>query len=1036
MWLTRISVKYPVFTLMMMLCLMVLGLASWQRMAVEEFPDVDFPFVVVYTSYPGASPEAVESDVTRKLEDQINTISGLKQVISQSSEGLSTIIAEFDLEISSTLAAQDVRDKISSVTAEFRDEINDPIVERYNPSASPVISVTFESDRMNLRQLSSYIDQQLVPQLRTVQGVGSVNLLGDAIRQIRIEVDAEKLKSYGIGVDQVLNTLRTENIQVPSGSLKEGNSELVVEIQAKILAPYSFGQLIIANKQGRPIYLYQVADIYDSQAELNSAAYFNGKSAVSIDILRSADANVIAVADDTRKALEGIKARLPDGMSMEIVADSSRSIRASIADVARTIFEGALLAVLIVLLFLGSVRSTIITGLTLPISLLGTLTFIWMMGFTINMMTLLAFSLSIGLLIDDAIVVRENIVRHHEMGKNHVRAALDGTKEIGLAVLATTLTIVAVFLPVAFMGGIIGRFFYQFGVTVSVAVLISMFVSFTLDPMLSAHWKTKQRGLQKKAPNAFTRFFNWTSKKLDELSDLYEIVLEYALRFRFFTLMIAVGSLFLALSLSKLIGTEFVPTPDKGGIKIKFETPVDATIEYTQAKLVQVERMVREHPQVTSTYGVVNSTTYRGKNRVSLLVQLTPRQARKESLNDLSNHLREQLSAVAGVNITSVASSDETVSGGQKPVMISIKGPELSELQDISDRFVAALAEVDGLVDLETSLKEPKPTLSLEVDRLLANDLGVSVAQIANVVRPLLAGDNISTWEDERGENYDVNVRLSASDRALPQDLDQLGITANKTDATGQPLIVPLSTVATYEEKLGASQINRRDLSREVLVQANTSGRPAGDIGREIQAIQAKFDLPQGYYFSTQGSNADMEESAYYGMVAIGLAIVFIYIVLGSQFNSFIHPAAIMASLPLSLVGVFLALFLFNSTMNLFSIIGIIMLMGLVTKNAILLIDFIKKAMERGESRFESIIQAGRSRLRPILMTTSAMVMGMVPLALGLGEGGEQSAPMAHAVIGGVITSTLLTLIVVPVVFTYLDDLKQVAIIIWKKIVP
>ena len=1032
MWLTRISVKYPVFTIMMMLCLMVLGLASWQRMSVEEFPDVDFPFIVIHTTYAGASPESVESEITKKLEDQINTISGLKQLTSQSSEGLSTIVAQFNLDISSATAAQDVREKIATVSAKFRDEIDQPVVERYDPTSSPIMSVVFESQNMSLRELSTYIDQRLVPQLRTVPGIGSVNLLGDSKPQIRIHIDPIKLQSFGIGIDQVINTLKTENTQIPTGTLKQSSKEVVVEIQSKIINPIDFGNLIVAQKNGAPIYLKQLAQVEDTQAEQTTGAFLKGKSAVSIDILRSADTNVINVVDGSYKVLDQIKTQLPEGTSLQVVADSSKSIRATIKDVARTIIEGAVLAVIIVLLFLGSFRSTIITGLTLPIALLGTLTFIWAFGFTINMMTLLALSLCIGLLIDDAIVVRENIVRHAEMGKDHITAALEGTKEIGLAVLATTLTIVAVFLPVAFMGGIIGRFFYQFGVTVSIAVLISMFVSFTLDPMLSAHWAEKPKSKQK--PSIVKRFFDWISAQLDKLNHVYAHLLKLALRFRFITIAVAIASLFGALALSKMIGTEFVPIPDKGEIRIKFETPVDASLEYTEVKLKQVDQIVRQNPLVISTYGVINGATDRGKNHVSLKVSVIPRQQRTETLTDINNEFRSRLENIAGISITSVASADETVSGGQKPIMISIKGQDLEELQKISDRFMQQMAQVKGIVDLESSLKDPKPTLSMTVNRAMASDLGLSVNQIGNVLRPLIAGDNVTTWEDERGETYDVNLRLNDHQRTIPQDIQRLYINSNKTDTNGQSILIPLSSVTALDQSYGASQINRRDLSREILIEANTSGRPAGDIGKDIQKIQDNFKLPVGYSFDTQGANADMAESAGYALTAVTLSIVFIYIVLGSQFNSFIHPAAIMASLPLSLIGVFLALFLFKSTMNLFSIIGIIMLMGLVTKNAILLIDFIKKAMENGQNRYDAILQAGTTRLRPILMTTSAMVMGMIPLALGLGEGGEQSAPMAHAVIGGVITSTLLTLVVVPVIFTLLDDVKNFSIRLFKKL--
>ncbi|KAA8731865.1 efflux RND transporter permease subunit [Acinetobacter qingfengensis] len=1031
MWLTRISVKYPVFTIMMMLSFLVLGIASWQRMHIEEFPDIDFPFVVVHTTYAGASPEVVESEISKKIEDQINTISGLKQIISTSSQGLSTVIAEFNLDVDSAVAAQDIRDKIAPVSAQFRDDIDEPIIERYNPQATPVMSVVVESSRLDLKQLSDFVDQRMLPQLRTVAGVGRVDVLGQTKRQIRINIQPMKLQSYGVGINEVISALKNENVQIPAGTLTNSQRDFVVEIQGKIRNLKDFNQLIVANRAGVAIHLGQVADIIDDQEEAESSAIFNGKTALSIDILRNSDANIIQVVDALNSRFQQLDQQLPEGTKLSIVTDASQGIRGSIKDVSRTIIEGAILAVVIVLLFLGSIRSTIITGLTLPISLLGTLTVIWALGFSINMMTLLALSLSIGLLIDDAIVVRENIVRHAELGKDHVTAALDGTKEIGLAVLATTLTIVAVFLPVAFMDGIIGRFFYQFGVTVSVAVLLSMFVSFTLDPMLSAHWAEKNK--QQQNPNRLQRFFHWTSHQLDRLNHVYEKALSWALRFRLLTLAIAIISLLAALGLSNLIGTEFVPVADKGAIRVKFETTEDASLHYTAAKVKQVQAILKQMPNIQDSYAVINSTNYQGKNHASLYVQLTPRHERTQSLQEISNQIRQRLLYVAGITLSSVASADETVSGGMKPIMISIKGPDLDELQKISDRLMQEMHAIKGLVDLESSLGKPRPTLSLEIDRQLANALGLSVNQIATSLRALIAGDNVTSWEDEQGENYDVNVRLAAKDRVSPADLNALYF--NGTTPTSSDIgLIPISAVANMQQTMSASQINRRDLTREILIEANTSGRPAGDIGQDIEKLQQNFKLPAGYSFSTQGANADMAESAGYALVAIGLSIIFIYIVLGSQFNSFIHPAAIMASLPLSLIGVFLALFLFRSTLNLFSIIGIIMLMGLVTKNAILLIDFIKKAMEQGISRQDAILQAGKNRLRPILMTSSAMVMGMVPLALGLGDSGEQSAPMAHAVIGGVITSTLLTLIVVPVVFTYLDDFKNFGLRLMRKV--
>lgn len=1033
MWFTKISIKYPVFTIMMMLSFLVLGLASWQRMQVEEFPNVDFPFVVVHTTYPGASPEVVENDISKKIEEQINTLPGLKRITSMSNQGLSTVVAEFNLDVQSAAAAQDVRDKIAPVAAQFRDEIDQPIIERYDPTAMPVMSIVFRSNQMDMRSLSSYVDQTILPQLRTVSGVGRVDMLGDVKRQIRIAIDPLKMQSYGVTVSQVVQVLQNENAQIPTGTLSNSTQDLVVEIQGKIKRPYDFNQLIVANQNGSAIRLGQIATVTDSQAELETGAFYNGQTALSVDILRNSDANIVGVVDGINKRLTTLESQLPAGTTFTVVSDTSRGIRASIKDVARTIVEGGALAVVIVLLFLGSFRSTIITGLTLPIALLGTMTVIWAFGFSINMMTLMALSLSIGLLIDDAIVVRENIVRHADRGKDHITAALEGTQEIGMAVLATTLTIVAVFLPVAFMGGIIGRFFYQFGVTVSAAVLISMFVSFTLDPMLSAYWAEKPHDVQKK-PNLIQRFFNWISHRLDDLTALYTKILSWALRLRWLTLCIAFASLVGALGLSKLIGSEFVPVSDKGSISIKFETPVDASLSYTNAKIRQVQTIVQHHPFVIDSYAVANSTTYRGKNKAQVLVRLTPRQSRDQTLTQIANDLRARLQHVGGIRVTSVASADNTASGGQKPIMISIKGQDLTQLQKISDRFMADLQKVPGVVDLESSLGEPKPTISITVNRALASDLGLSLQQISNTLRPLIAGQNVTTWQDPTGENYDVNLRLNDNQRTSAADLRQLYISSSHLDANGQPTFVPLSTVTTMTQTFGASQINRRDLTREIMVQANTAGRPAGDIGKDIEQLQNNFKLPSGYTFSTQGANADMAESAGYALTAISLSLMFIYFVLGSQFNSFIHPAAIMAALPLSLIGVFLALFLFRSTLNLFSIIGIIMLMGLVTKNAILLIDFIKKAMEDGSTRRDAILAAGQTRLRPILMTTTAMVMGMIPLALGLGEGGEQSAPMAHAVIGGVITSTLLTLIVVPVVFTYLDDLKNLMMRLWHRV--
>ena len=1038
MWLTRVSINNPVFAAMIMLALMVIGLLATFRMKVEEFPNIEFPFVVVNTVYSGASPEVIETDITKKIEDQVNTIAGVKEVTSVTQQGLSQVIVQFDLNIPSDVAAQNVRDKLALVTPTFRDEVTTPIVAQYNPADAPVVSVTFRSDKMSLRELSTYLDNTVKKQLQTVTGVGRVDILGGRQRQIRVLLNPTQMNAYKVSVNQISNALRSENVELPVGTINNQNQEMVIQVNGLVKTPNEFNQIIVAQNRSStgaivPVYLSQVAQVVDGQAEAESASLQNGQPAVAMDIIKMSDANVIDVVDKTQQRLAEIQATLPPGVTMTVVADSSKSIRGSLNNVVRTLIEGAILAVFIVWLFLGSWRSTIITGLTLPISLLGTLAAIWTFGFSINMMTLLALALCIGLLIDDAIVVRENIVRHVGMGKHHRQAALDGTQEIGLAVLATTLVIVAVFLPVAFMGGIIGRFFYQFGVTVSTAVLLSLFVSFTLDPMLSSIWPDPDAVHQHDRLNVRVSFrkrpIAWLlagfQRLLDRLTNLYSHILAWSLRHRLITVLIAIGSLVAAFFAVGLVGKEFVPQADMNEIKVKFETPVNANLDYTQQKAAQVNAVLQSFPEVTNTYATVNAMSYSGNNRVQVNVSLVPKDERTRGLDALNRAMREQLQQVGGIKVTSVAAAAMAVSGGLKPIMISIKGNDLTELQRLSNEFMQKLSNVNGLVDLESTLKQPKSMVNVTINREAANDAGLSIGQIGQALRPLLAGDNVSTFKDDNGNNIDVNVRLNDDNRQTISQLQSMYLSSSRMDSNGQPILIPLSQVANFSETLGAPQINRRSLFREVVVQANTDGRPAGDIGADITNIQNEMKLPPGYSFAVQGSNKDMAESIGYATTALGLAIVFIYMLLGSQFNSFLYPVAIMASLPLSLIGVFFALFLFGSSLNMFSIIGIIMLMGLVCKNAILLIDFIKESLSNGLSRTESIMLAGQTRLRPILMTTAAMVMGMVPLALGIGEGSEQQAPMAHAIIGGVITSTLLTLIVVPVIYTYLDDGKQ-----------
>jgi len=1020
MWFTRISIHNPVFATMMMAALLVLGLFSYSRLSVEQFPDVTFPVVIVETEYPGAAPENVEEEVTRKIEESVNTVSGIKTLSSRSYEGRSLVIVEFDLTMDPKLAAQDVREKIAIIRPTFRDEIKEPKVSRFNPDDFPIVSVAVTSGTRNLRELTTLADQVVKKRLENVAGVGQATLVGGVKREIKVTLNLEALEAQKVGADQVLRALQTENQELPAGTITSASQERIVQIQARLKTPQEFASLIVARRGGKAVTLGQVADIEDGQQEEETAALINGARALSIDIVKAQGENTIAVVDGVRRAVAETQGLLPSEVKLDIVRDASTGIRNSVNDVKKTLIEGGLLTIGIVFLFLASWRSTIITGLTLPIALIGTFLFIYAFGFTLNVLTLMALSLSVGLLIDDAIVVRENIVRHVALGSDHRTAAMEGTREIGLAVLATTLSIVAVFLPVGFMGGVIGRFFHQFGLTVVAAVLISMFVSFTLDPMLSSIWHDPQAE-GKFGSGPLGRTLAWFHRLMERLSVRYEKTLAWCLSHRKTVLAIAAASFLSAFPLMAFVGSEFVPEPDLSELQVQFKTPVGSSLALTQSKAQQAEAALREFPEVKYTYATVNTGTVQGKNRVNIFLQLVPRKQRSISQQALASPMRERLSRIAGIEVSQIGAY-KTVSSG-KPLQVSILGQDRAVLAEISRKVMDAMRETRGAVDIESSDEASKPQLTLEVKRELASDLGIGVGQLAQTLRPLLAGQAVGNWRGPDDQYYDVQVRLARADRARAADLERVPLASSQNDAGGAPKMVSLREVATVREGVGSQQINRKEQLREVLVSANMFDRPAGDAATELRARLATIALPPGYRFSMGGSSKDIEESMYFASQALALAVVFIYLILASQFASFIQPVAIMMSLPLSLIGVVLALIVARSTLNIFSIIGFIMLMGLVTKNAILLIDFVNQERKAGADRRAAVLAAGRIRLRPILMTTLAMIFGMIPLALGLGEGGEQRAPMGQAVIGGVLTSGLLTLIVVPVIYTYLDDL-------------
>jgi hydrophobic/amphiphilic exporter-1 (mainly G- bacteria), HAE1 family len=1042
MWFTQISLRNPVFATMVMVAFVVLGLFSFQRLQIDQFPNIDFPVVVVTTEYPGASPEIVESELTKKVEEAVNAIAGVNALSSRSYEGQSVVIVEFQLTVDGRKAAEDVREKIAILRPALRTEIKEPRVLRFDPAARSIWSLAVIPEAVNGQApsavaVTTWAEQILKKRLENVRGVGSVTLVGGTQRAINIDLDPKAMEALGITAEQITSAVRNENQDLPVGTLKSAERERVVQVLSRLKNPEDFENIIVARRGGSPVYLSQVARVSDSTEEVESLALYNGQRTLLLQVQKAQDENTIAVTDGLKAAVQALKAEVPPGMRLEQITDGSRPIRVSVDNVRRTLIEGALLTVLIVFLFLNSWRSTVITGLTLPIALIGTFFFMNLFGFTINMITLMALTLSVGLLIDDAIVVRENIVRHVHMGKTPYNAAMDGTQEIGLAVLATTLSIVAVFLPIGFMGGIIGKFFHEFGITMVAAVLISMFVSFTLDPMLSSVWHdpaiekhgangahTAPRTLYDKTIGRVT---GWFDRLQDSMTDSYQGALRWSLKHKLATLGLALATFVGSIFMVPLLGTEFVPKADFSETSLSFHTPVGSSLAATEAKTRQVEAVLREFPEVKYTLATLNTGNAVGTMYASVYVRLVDRKDRTLSADAMSAKLRERLRSVPGITVTHAGLLDPV--GGNKQVEFSLQGDDLAELERLTAQVMERIRPIVGLVDLDASVKPNKPTVDVVLRRELASDAGLNTMAVASSLRTLVAGQTVGNWRAVDGESYDVNVRLAPELRQRASDLEQLPFVVG-TAADGTARVVRLGQVAQVVESTGPNQINRRNLNREVAINANVYGRSAGDVSADIRQVLDSTPFPPGYRYEFGGSTKNMQESFGYAVSALALAVIFIYMILASQFQSFLQPLALMTSLPLTLIGVVVTLLMFGSTMSMFSVIGIVLLMGLVTKNAILLVDFAIRARNGIDGaapldRESALLLAARVRLRPILMTTLAMVFGMVPLAFALTEGSEQRAPMGQAVIGGVITSSLLTLVVVPVVYCYMDDLAQ-----------
>jgi len=1022
MFLSNLSIKHPVFATMMMAALAVLGIASYSQLKVDMFPKVEIPVVTVTTIYPGAGPETVEREVTKKIEEEINTVEGVKHIESISQEGLSNIVVEFQLEVSAVNASQDVRGKIAAIRGELPREIEEPIVQRIDFGQMPVLSIGVDAPGLSPQAATTYADKVIKKRLESVRGVGSVALVGESTREIQVVVDRLKLEAYHVSLTEVVGALQRENVDVPAGNADRGATEALVRVSARGRSAADVAEIPIKRPEGMAVHVRDVAQVIDGVEEPRNAAFLDERPALALEIQKQSGANTVTVADGVLAEVEKIRKDLPPGIALSVIKDDSRFIRESIEDVNVTMILGGVLTVFIVYLFLNSWRSTIITGVTLPISVVAGFIAMRAFGFTLNVITLMGLSLAIGMLIDDAIVVRENIVRHLQRGKDHFDAARDGTAEIGLAVMATTFTILAVFVPVSFMSGMVGRFFYEFGITVAAAVVASLFVSFTLDPMLSSRWVDPdiERGYHPHfVGRTLARFNQW----FEDLHVRYERLLGWCLRHRPAVLAIALVAFIAAFPILAILGGDFMPDFNRGEYQVTFKATPGATLAETKERALAVVRELKKLPDVDYTYTTIGEAgiTRRGPTEGVVFVKL------RSTHGKFSRVLAEARRAVAVVPGLTYGFT-EAGAFGSKPLQYSVRGPEVDELDRLSRRLMEEMARIPGLVDVETSLEKSKPELRVRFDRDRAGDLGLNVGPVAMTLRAAVTGEVATTIEDSAGDSHDVRVRLRADQRRYAADLLALRVPTDKDDASGDKILVPISEVATATPASGPSTIRRKDLQREVRLSAANSDRSVGEVMGDVNAAIARLDPPPGYDV-VPGGDAEELVSMFKSMLqTLGLAIILIYLILGSQFGSFLHPFAIMLSLPLSLVGVALALLATSDTLNMMSMIGLIMLMGLVTKNAILLIDFTNQARAAGTPRDEALIRAGSTRLRPIVMTTLAMIFGMLPLAFAIGAGAEMRAPMARAVIGGLITSTLLTLVVVPVVYTYLDGLRPEAV--------
>ncbi len=1013
MFLADVSIKRPVFATMIMAALVVLGLFSYLRLGVDLFPNVDLPIATITTTLRGASPEEVETSITKPIEEVVNTISGIDELRSTSFEGISQVIVSFGLQKNADVGAQEVRDAVARILRELPQGTDPPVIEKFDPGASPIMSIAVSGDR-SARDITEIAKKKVKEPLETISGVGKISMIGAREREVHVIINPLRLHAYNISIKDVKEAIQKQNLEVPGGRVDQGRRELVLRTMGRVERPEDFEKIIVANISGVPIRISDIGRVADTTVEPRTLARLDGKSTVSLVIQKQSGTNTVEIISRVKEALEELKPSFPAGIEAMVVRDQSGFIRASLHTVQEHLILGAILASLVVLLFMGSFRSTLIASVSIPISIIATFILMDMFHFTLNNMTLIALALAVGVVIDDAIVVLENIFRHmEEKNSPPLKAASEGTKEIGLAVMATTLSLVIIFLPLAYMPGIVGRFLNSYGLSVAFAIMVSLFVAFTIIPMLCSRFLKIPQGNDSKHKA-------WVDRLNNVLKEYYGGMITLAMKHRWIVVVASVLIVLSTVPLLKMVGKDFIPPDDSGEFQVSVKAPEGTSLESTDKILAGLEEELRVLPSVKSLLASIGEGDGAGVNDGLIYVRLVDYSERKHNQFEIMAMARHAFSKYAGLRI-SVMPISAIQGGGFKSTDFNyvISGPDLEKLRDYSGAIVKGLKNVKGIVDVDTSLVYAKPEIKVNIKRDRAQDLGVRVEDIANSLRTMVGGEEDITKYKEGDDLYQVRLRAEEKYRNRPEVIASLFV------PSAQKGLVRLDNVAELVEERGPSQIDRINRQRQVTISANLQGVPLGFAIKKADEIAKGLHLPAEYRTGLQGRAKELGRMVNGFLLAFLLSIIFMYMILASQFESFLHPITIMLSLPLSIPFALLSLLIMGQDLNIFSIMGIFMLFGIVKKNAILQIDYTNTLLKLGMPRDQAILESGKTRLRPILMTTLVLVAAMIPVAVGRGPGSANRSAMAVVIVGGQTLCLLITLLITPVAYSLFDDLSS-----------